>query len=254
MKNLLLFIIIFSLTNSLGQSKKKQIEQLNYRINSLSTVFGLERDSFNLQINSFKLQIVDLNKSISKLNSSIVNLEAKIEELNKIVQTIDKPKEQIQEVITGKSERTSTKTGKSNKTNGNDASNEASTTVQNSDPFGSGGSGGKNGAGNGPFSGPGNSDDGEQGLGKGNGASRLRVNNAVLPQYDIDYDSNVHLQLTINANGEVVAAKCIKSKTTCSDQRIINQVVNEVIRQVRYKKEIGAGLVYTFYTVKILAK
>ncbi len=167
---------------------------------------------------------------------------------------IDKPKEQIQEVITGKSERTSTKTGKSNKTNGNDASNEASTTVQNSDPFGSGGSGGKNGAGNGPFSGPGNSDDGEQGLGKGNGASRLRVNNAVLPQYDIDYDSNVHLQLTINANGEVVAAKCIKSKTTCSDQRIINQVVNEVIRQVRYKKEIGAGLVYTFYTVKILAK
>ena len=167
---------------------------------------------------------------------------------------IDKPKEQIQEVITGKSERTSTKTGKSNKTNGNDANNEASTTVQNSDPFGSGGSGGKNGAGNGPFSGPGNSDDGEQGLGKGNGASRLRVNNAVLPQYDIDYDSNVHLQLTINANGEVVAAKCIKSKTTCSDQRIINQVVNEVIRQVRYKKEIGAGLVYTFYTVKILAK
>ena len=167
---------------------------------------------------------------------------------------IDKPKEQIQEVITGKSERTSTKTGKSNKTNGNDANNEASTTVQNSDPFGSGGSGGKNGAGNGPFSGPGNSDDGEQGLGKGNGASRLRVNNAVLPQYDIDYDSNVHLQLTINANGEAVAAKCIKSKTTCSDQRIINQVVNEVIRQVRYKKEIGAGLVYTFYTVKILAK
>ncbi len=167
---------------------------------------------------------------------------------------IDKPKEQIQEVITGKSERTSTKTGKSNKTNGNDANNEASTTVQNSDPFGSGGSGGKNGAGNGPFSGPGNSDDGEQGLGKGNGASRLRVNNAVLPQYDIDYDSNVHLQLTINANGEVVAAKCITSKTTCSDQRIINQVVNEVIRQVRYKKEIGAGLVYTFYTVKILAK
>ena len=167
---------------------------------------------------------------------------------------IDKPKEQIQEVITGKSERTSAKTGKSNKTNGNDANNEASTTVQNSDPFGSGGSGGKNGAGNGPFSGPGNSDDGEQGLGKGNGASRLRVNNAVLPQYDIDYDSNVHLQLTINANGEVVAAKCIKSKTTCSDQRIINQVVNEVIRQVRYKKDIGAGLVYTFYTIKILAK
>ena len=167
---------------------------------------------------------------------------------------VDKPKEQIQEIITGKSKRSSDKSGKSNKTNGNDANNEASTTVQNQDPFGSGGSGGKNGAGNGPFSGPGNSDDGDGGLGKGNGESRLRISNANLPQYDIDYESNIHLQLTVNANGEVVAAKSIKSKTTCSDQRIINQVINEVMRQVKYKKENGAGLVYTFYTVKILAK
>ena len=167
---------------------------------------------------------------------------------------VDKPKEQIKEIITGKSKRSSDKTGKSNKTNGNDANNEASTTVQSQDPFGSGGSGGKNGAGNGPFSGPGNSDDGDGGLGKGNGESRLRISNANLPQYDIDYESNIHLQLTVNANGEVVAAKSIKSKTTCSDQRIINQVINEVMRQVKYKKENGAGLVYTFYTVKILAK
>jgi hypothetical protein len=167
---------------------------------------------------------------------------------------IDKPKEQIQEIITGKSKRSSAKSGKSNKTNGNDANNEASTTVQSQDPFGSGGSGGKNGAGNGPFSGPSNSDDGDGGLGKGNGESRLRISNANLPQYDIDYESNIHLQLTVNANGEVVAAKSIKSKTTCSDQRIINQVINEVMRQVKYKKENGAGLVYTFYTVKILAK
>jgi len=167
---------------------------------------------------------------------------------------VDKPKEQIQEMITGKSKRSSDKSGKSNKTNGNDANNEASTTVQSQDPFGSGGSGGKNGAGNGPFSGPGNSDDGDGGLGKGNGESRLRISNANLPQYDIDYESNIHLQLTVNANGEVVAAKSIKSKTTCSDQRIINQVINEVMRQVKYKKENGAGLVYTFYTVKILAK
>ena len=167
---------------------------------------------------------------------------------------VDKPKEQIQEIITGKSKRSSDKTGKSNKTNGNDANNEATTTVQSQDPFGSGGSGGKNGAGNGPFSGPGNSDDGEGGLGKGDGQSRLRISNASLPLYDIDFDSNIHLQLTVNANGEVVAAKCIKSKTTCTDQRIINQVVNEVMRQVKYKKENGAGLVYTFYTVKILAK
>jgi hypothetical protein len=166
---------------------------------------------------------------------------------------VDKPKEQIQEIITGKSKRSSDKSGKSNKTNGNDANNEASTTVQSQDPFGSGGSGGKNGAGNGPFSGPGNSDDGDDGPGKGDGG-RLRISNVILPLYDNDFDVSIHLQLTVNENGEVVAAKSIKSKTTCSDQRIINQVVNEVIRQVKYKKENGAGLIYTFYTVKILAK
>jgi uncharacterized protein (TIGR02145 family) len=114
-------------------------------------------------------------------------------------------------------------------------------------------SGGKNGSGNGSF-GTGNSNGGDGGLGKGDGIARLRISNVSLPQYEIDYDVTIHLQLTINENGEVVAAKCIKSKTTCTDQRIINQVINEVMKQVKYKKEIGAGLVYNFYTVKILAK
>ena len=108
------------------------------------------------------------------------------------------------------------------------------------------GSAGKNGAG------PGNSDGDDGGLGKVNGEIRLRISNVSLPQYDSDYDVTIHLQLTVNANGEVVAAKCIESKTTCTDQLIINQVINEVMKQVKYTKEIGAGLVYTFYTVKII--
>ena len=166
---------------------------------------------------------------------------------------IDEPKEQIEEVITGKSKRSYTKTGKSNKTNGNDAINEESTTAQSQDPFRSGGSGGKNGGGKGLFSGN-EGDDDDSPTPPASDLKRLRINNASLPQYDNDFDVSIHLQLTVNENGEVVAAKSIKSKTTCSDQRIINQVVNEVIRQVKYKKENGAGLIYTFYTVKILAK
>ena len=110
------------------------------------------------------------------------------------------------------------------------------------------------GSGIGSSGGNGGGEGGEGGLGKGDGQSRLRISNASLPLYDIDFDSYIHLQLTVNANGEVVAAKCIKSKTNCTDQRIINQVITEVIRQVKYKKENGAGLVYTFYTVQIRAK
>ena len=160
---------------------------------------------------------------------------------------VDEPKEQIQEIITGKSKRSSDKSGKSNKTNGNDANNEAT------NPFRGDGNGGKNGTGQGAFDGTGNRDDGD-GSPKKRKSIIIRKNEVSLPQYDIDYDSNIHLQLTVNANGEVVAAKSIKSKTTCYDQRIINQVENEVIRQVKYNKENGADLVYTFYTVKILAK
>ena len=167
---------------------------------------------------------------------------------------VDKPKEQIQEIITGKSKRSSDKSGKSNKTNGNDANNEESTTVQSQNHFGSGGTGGKNGTGQGAFDRTGNIDDGDGNPGKGKKKNLKVKTHAVLPQYDIDYDSNIHLQLMVNANGEVVAAKSIKSGTTCSDQRIINQVVNEVIRQVKYYKENGAGLVYVEYSVKILAK
>ena len=113
---------------------------------------------------------------------------------------------------------------------------------------GANGSGGKNGAGKGKSG----SEDG--GLGKGEGEPEKKpIINASFPLYDIDYDCYIHLQLTVNANGEVVAAKSIKSKTTCTDQRIINQVINEVIRQVKYKKENGAGLFYTTYTIKFRA-
>jgi hypothetical protein len=159
---------------------------------------------------------------------------------------VDKPKEQIQEIITGKSKRSSAKSGKSNKTNGNDANNEASTTVK--DHFGGGGGGG----GGYELSREDNSDPGDEEPKKRK--SIIRKNEVSLPQFHIDYLSYIHLKLTVNANGEVLAAECIKSKTNCSDQSIINQVIKEVIRQVKYNKENGADLIHTFYTVEILAK
>jgi hypothetical protein len=153
---------------------------------------------------------------------------------------VDKPKEQIQEVITGKSESSSIKTGKSNKTNGNDAK------VKNH-------FGGKNRGDSGLFIGD-EGDDDDSPTPPASDLERLIISNVSLPLYDIDFDSNILLKLTVNANGEVVAAISIKAKTTCSDQSIINQVINEVKQQVKYKKESGAGLVNTFYTVEIRAK
>ena len=66
---IILFLIIFSFSNSFGQSKKEQIEELNYRVDSLVRILGSERSSIKQQKASFEQQIVDLNNSITKLKA-----------------------------------------------------------------------------------------------------------------------------------------------------------------------------------------
>jgi uncharacterized protein (TIGR02145 family) len=65
----LLFLISFSFSNSFGQSKKEQIEQLNYRVDSLVRILDSERSSIKQQKTALEQQIVDLNNSITKLNA-----------------------------------------------------------------------------------------------------------------------------------------------------------------------------------------
>jgi len=167
---------------------------------------------------------------------------------------LDKPKEQVQQVLTSDNGKTTVKTGSSNKTNGENPNNTPSTSVQGNNPFGTGGSGNGNSSGNGPFGGPGDGEIGDGPSGAGDGKARTRLNDASLPSYDTDFDAKIHLKLSINSNGDVFAATCIKSKSTCTDQRIINQVIAEVMRQVKYKKDSGSATVYAFYTVQIDAK
>ena len=71
MKNplIILFLVIFSVSNSFGQSKKEQIEQLNYRVDSLIQVLSSERSNIKQQKTELEQQIVDLNNSITKLKA-----------------------------------------------------------------------------------------------------------------------------------------------------------------------------------------
>ena len=168
---------------------------------------------------------------------------------------IDEPKEQTREFLTSSQSETSVNSGKSQNQNSDKSNNPSSTSTKSDNPFASGGTGGKEGAGKGPFGGVGNGGDGEDGSGSGSGGgTRIRLNDPVLPQYNTNFDSKVYLQLTINGNGEVVNAKCIKSKTTCSDQSIINDVVKQVIKQVKYKKDPTTALAITYLTVNIDAQ
>jgi len=169
---------------------------------------------------------------------------------------IDEPKEQTREYLTSNESDIKVNSGKSQNQNSDSSKNKTSTSTQAQNYFNpSGGTGGKEGAGKGKFGGVGNGGEGENGPGAGGGGgTRVRLNDPTLPQYNTQYDSKVYLQLTINGNGEVVNAKCIKSKSTCSDQSIINDVIRQVIKQVKYKKDPNTALAITYITLNIDAQ
>lgn len=167
------------------------------------------------------------------------------------------PAEQSEKFVTQSHSDTKVYTGNSNNQNGHNATNTSSTTSQGENYFNpTGGSGGGSGSGHGRFGGQGSGEGpgDEPGSGSGSGKDRIREKNVKLPVYDIEFDSKIMLKLTINANGDVVSAVSVKSGTTCTDPKIINQVISEVMKQVKYKKEPGAGMVFAFYTVQINAR
>ncbi|MCF8416819.1 MAG: hypothetical protein K9G40_11290 [Crocinitomicaceae bacterium] len=167
---------------------------------------------------------------------------------------LDQPKPQQEEVLTtSKTSTTKTNTGKSNKTNSKtNSNNTASTSTQSNNPFGTGGNNGTQGAGNSPFGNDvGNGGDGPAGPGSGEG--RKRLNDPSIDHIATDVDITINLKVTVNSEGIVVSALST-SKTTTTDQRIINQVIAAVKNQVKYSKAPGSGLVTQYITVKINAR
>jgi len=121
-------------------------------------------------------------------------------------------------------------------------------------PFGTGGTGGTgggNGSGQGKLGGPGS---GEEGGGHGTGESRIRKNDPKLDKFKTDVDITINLKLIINSSGKVVSATNIASKTTTTDPRIINGVISEVMKQVKYNEKENARDEYVYITCKIRAQ
>lgn len=169
---------------------------------------------------------------------------------------LDKPKPQTEEILTQtKNPKTQTHTGKGNTTNSANSQNQPSTSQQSDNPFSSGGSGtGNSGGDGGTFGGDSGTGTGGNGTGTGSGKNRTRLNNVNID--DLKYNSNetIHLKLVIDAEGNVVQAINIISKTTTTDQILINKVIVAVKKQVKYSKESGASLVAVFYTIGISAQ
>jgi len=170
------------------------------------------------------------------------------------------PMEQTEQHLTYKGQEP-IQSGKSNHTTGNNANNPSSSPHKANNPFGDGGNGGGEGGGNGRLFGNGNSTGGE-GNGEGDGfgnepkydQDRIRINDPVLPNYNTDHILKIHLKLTVSGDGGVSTAVCIKDKTTTNDYSIINDVIRQVIRQVKYKKDPEGRPTYCFWTIKVNAR
>ena len=120
-------------------------------------------------------------------------------------------------------------------------------------PFGSGGTGGKRSADSAdPIEKEEASGHGAFAAG-GTGNGRTRLNDVSINHIESDRDEIIYLKLTIDESGNVIS--CIStSKTTTTNQQLINQVKQAVIQQVKFSKSPGSEPVSVYYTVKIASK
>lgn len=82
---------------------------------------------------------------------------------------------------------------------------------------------------------------------------RRQISSVNLSMIQTASDETIMLQIAIDGGGNVTKASVIKSKTTTTDQALIDQVIKEVKRQLKYSPNTGAALKYDVFTVKLRA-
>lgn len=165
---------------------------------------------------------------------------------------IDRPKPQTEQILTQNSNpESSVHSGQSTHTTAPHSTNTNSTTTQSNDPFASGGNNNGPGPGStfGESTGP-----GKGGPGPGSGIDRVRLNDPVFDHLQSNEYATIALVLTIDAQGNIISAICNKATTSTTNQILINRVINEVKKQVKYNKDPGAPLTKVPLSVRIEPK
>lgn len=120
-----------------------------------------------------------------------------------------------------------------------------------SSPFsgnGTGGEGEGTGPGFGNDEGPG-SGPGDEGQGSG---GPVRINDLKSnPKTPNDQRCKIALKLTVDSRGAVVAASVVRANTSTTNQRLIDEVIKLVKKEVKYKENPGARNRTAYYTVSV---
>ncbi|MBL1279377.1 MAG: hypothetical protein COA33_003855 [Fluviicola sp.] len=164
------------------------------------------------------------------------------------------PEPKTEQVITKEESDTEVPTGQANTTNTANSDATSSTTEQSNDPFSSGGSGNGDEGGSGDTFGEageeGTEDPGPGGGGKG----RTRLNDPNINGVKSNVNATIYLKVTVDAQGNVIAAQNIKARTTTTNQILINRVIYEVKKQTKYNKDPGAPLAKAYMTIEVKAQ
>lgn len=237
MKTTIIFLFISA--SVFSQSKKElraEIDLLKSQQAQINLAHQIQVDQLTKQVDSLKNIIIRQNDQRQLDHSTIVRLR---EELDNTADSLNR----VNNLLSSKQPKK-----KEEKTNAT-----IPATIEKDDPFvnpfescGSGSS-----AGNGSGMGTGDLWYGSGG-GPGTGG-RTRLNNVSIDHLENEQDATIYLKLTVDANGDVISA-AVTSKTTTSDQQLINQVKQAVIQQVKFSKSPGAEPINVYYTIKIDGK
>ncbi len=166
---------------------------------------------------------------------------------------VTEPKPETEEIIaTTKPSTTKTNTGKGKRTDAPNSQNDPSNAKQNDNPFGGKGTGDK-GDGSGAFGNDSGTGSGSGPGGLGDGTGRQRLTDPDVDDILSDQNHVIYLRIIINAEGRVMSATNLSSKTTTTDQRIINKVLAAVKSDVRFSKKPGSGQEQLVITININA-
>ena len=240
MKTFVLFLFISA--SAFSQTKKQmrtEIDLLKSEQTHINLGHQIEMNLLIKKVDSLKTLIAGQNDQLQADHLTIIRLREELadskDSLSHLTNLLiaKQPKE--------KDEKTKIATSQKNETD-----------KTSFNPFGSGGTGGKRSADSaGTIEKEEASGHGAIGTGTGNG--RTRLNNVSINHIESDRDEIIYLKLTIDESGNVIS--CIStSKTTTTNQQLINQVKQAVIQQVKFSKSPGSEPVSVYYTVKIASK
>ncbi|MFK7783696.1 MAG: hypothetical protein AB8B56_01200 [Crocinitomicaceae bacterium] len=224
MKCILLGGLLLIAANSFSQSKKKQIEILQHQLDSISDANLMLAKTAEEQIESVRLSIKKLNKENEVLREIMKGYIYQIDELN--AQNIE---------LRAENDALSNKINQGKDAEPKRRQHEPSDRVesgltQSSDPFFDGGEESSN------------FDIFSNGMGSGEGTSksarseRIRTTQLKIDHIEVDQTTKLSYWLWIDWKGNVIRFECLQSKTTTTDQGIINRIGHEIGKQVKYNK------------------